>query len=48
MNDADDTRVVIPRDLVTRKADDRGRLTLGSEYANKEVSVAILAVEEGR
>lgn len=46
MTDADDTRVVIPRDLLTRKADSRGRLTLGSEYANKEVRVAVLAVEE--
>jgi len=46
MDDADDTRVVIPRDLLTRTADSRGRLTLGSEYANKEVRVAVLAVKE--
>ena len=29
-----------------RKADDRGRVTLGSEYAGKTVTVAVLEVED--
>ena len=29
-----------------RKADDRGRVTLGSEYAGKPVTVAVLEVED--
>jgi hypothetical protein len=32
-------------DLVERSTDDRGRLTLGSEYADKTVTVAVLEVE---
>jgi hypothetical protein len=28
-----------------KKADDRGRVTLGSEYAGKTVTVAVLEVE---
>lgn len=32
-------------DLVERATDDRGRLTLGSEYANADVTVAVLEVE---
>jgi hypothetical protein len=32
-------------DLVERTTDDRGRLTLGSEYADKTVTVAVLEVE---
>ncbi len=46
MKDAEDTRVVIPRDIVTKKTDSRGRITLGSEYAKKEVTVAVIEVEE--
>jgi hypothetical protein len=29
-----------------RKADDRGRVTLGSEHAGETVTVAVLAVED--
>jgi hypothetical protein len=32
-------------DLVERATDDRGRLTLGSEYADKTVTVAVLEVD---
>jgi len=31
-----------------KKADDRGRVTLGSEHAGKTVTVAVLEVEEYR
>jgi len=44
--EAEDTRVVIPRDIVTKKTDSRGRITLGSEYADKEVTVAVIEVSE--
>lgn len=33
-------------DVEERKADDRGRVTLGSEYAGKTVTVAVLEVED--
>lgn len=33
-------------DLMEASADGRGRITLGSEYAGKDVTVAILDVEE--
>jgi hypothetical protein len=46
MKDAADTRVVIPKDLVTKKTDSRGRITLGSEYADEEVTVAVIDVSE--
>jgi len=46
MKEAEDTRVVIPRDIVTKKTDSRGRITLGSEYADEEVTVAIIEVSE--
>ncbi len=46
MKDAEDTRVVIPRDIVTKKTDSRGRITLGSDYADKEVTVAVIEVEK--
>ena len=29
-----------------KKADDRGRITLGAEYADKQVTVAVLEVED--
>lgn len=35
-----------PDDISKVKADDRGRVTLGAEYKEKTVSVAILEVEE--
>jgi len=33
-------------ELVERATDDRGRLTLGSEYANADVTVAVLEVDD--
>lgn len=33
---------VEPRQLIERKTDDRGRVTLGSEYANETVKILIL------
>ena len=30
----------------SKKADDRGRVTLGSEYAGKTVTVAVLEVKD--
>lgn len=32
-------------DIVEKTADDRGRITLGSEHANKSVTVAIIDEE---
>ena len=32
-------------DVQEKKADDRGRITLGAEYADKQVTVAVLEVE---
>ncbi len=33
-------------DIIEAKTDSRGRLTLGSEYADSEVQVAVLEVED--
>ena len=33
-------------DVEEKKADDRGRVTLGAEYRGKTVTVAVLEVEE--
>ncbi len=46
MKEAEDTRVVIPRAIVTKKTDSRGRITLGTEYADEEVTVAVIEVSE--
>jgi len=46
MSDAEDTRIVIPRDIVTKKTDSRGRITLGSDYADSEVTVAIIETHD--
>jgi len=35
-------------DLRTNEADDRGRIYLGTEYANKRVTVAVIEVEADR
>ena len=36
-----------PSDIKSgKKADDRGRVTLGAEYAGKNVTVAVLEVED--
>jgi len=37
---------VSAKDIEERKADDRGRVTLGMEFADKTVTVAVLEVEE--
>lgn len=34
------------KEVVSRKADDRGRVRLGPEFADQDVEVAILDVEE--
>ena len=31
--------------IIEKRADSRGRVTLGSQYANKEVQLAVLKVE---
>lgn len=36
---------VDPTDIEKKKADDRGRVTLGSEYAEKTITVAVVDVE---
>lgn len=36
------------RDLRTNETDDRGRVYLGTEYANKRVTVAVVEVESDR
>ena len=33
-------------DVEEKKADDRGRVTLGAEFAGKNVTVAVLEVED--
>jgi hypothetical protein len=41
-------KVEIPAtDIEEKKADHRGRVTLGSEFADKTVTVAVLEVEDG-
>lgn len=35
-------------ELQTRETDDRGRIYLGTEYANKRVTVAVVEVESDR
>lgn len=35
-------------DLRTKKTDDRGRIYLGTEFANKRVTVAVVEVESDR
>jgi len=46
MTDADDLRVVRHRDVVTKSADSRGRINLGSDYAKKELTVAIIETHD--
>ncbi|MGM0397980.1 MAG: hypothetical protein ACQEQY_03210 [Halobacteriota archaeon] len=36
------------QDLQTNETDDRGRIYLGTEYANKRVTVAVVDVESNR
>lgn len=35
-------------DIRTKEADDRGRLYLGTEYANKRITVAVVEVKDKR
>lgn len=35
-------------DLQTNETDDRGRIYLGTEYANKRVTIAVVEVESDR
>ena len=37
---------VSAKDVNEKKADDRGRVTLGSEYAGKTVTVAVVEVDD--
>ena len=39
--------LVDPDDIQSPKADDRGRVNLGSEYAGEELTVAIVGVDAG-
>lgn len=38
---------VSAKDIEEKKADDRGRVTLGAKFAGKTVTVAVLEVEDG-
>ena len=42
------TMKVDARDLRTNDTDDRGRIYLGTEYANKRVTVAVVEVENNQ
>ena len=44
----DSTMKVDTDDLRTNETDDRGRIYLGTEYANKRVTVAVIEVESDR
>jgi len=37
---------ITPGDMKDRKADHRGRINLGTEFADKKVVVAVLEVED--
>lgn len=41
----DETRVVIPKDMLTLDTDERGRAYFGTEYKDAKVRVAVLEVE---
>lgn len=36
----------LPEDMVTGKTDSRGRLNLGTDYADSKIKVAIIEVED--
>lgn len=40
-----ETKVVIPEHIETKTTDRRGRLSLGKEYGNKRVTVAVVKTE---
>lgn len=35
-----------PDDVIEKRTDERGRITLGSEYGNKTVQVAVVEVKD--
>lgn len=41
-----DTEVVIPEHITTKTTDRRGRLSLGKEFADKRVTVAVVKTED--
>ena len=41
----DDVRVVVPEHIETKETDRRGRLTLGKEFGNRRVTVAVIKSE---
>ena len=43
---SDDIRVVIPEHIETKETDRRGRFTLGKEFGNKRVTVAVIKTED--
>jgi len=44
--DDETPRIVIPEHIETATTDSRGRLTLGSDFADKLVTVAVVKTEE--
>lgn len=40
-----ETKVLVPKDMLTLDTDDRGRAYLGTEYKDAKVRVAVLEVE---
>lgn len=44
-NDDGGTRVVIPEHIETKNTDGRGRFTLGTAYANRRVTLAVVESE---
>lgn len=41
-----ETKVVIPEHITTKTTDRRGRLSLGKEFGDKRVTVAVVKVED--
>ena len=41
-----DTKVVIPEHITTKTTDSQGRLTLGMEFADQRVTVAVVETED--
>lgn len=44
--DIENVRIVMPEHITTKETDRRGRLSLGKEYGNQEVTVAVVKVED--
>lgn len=44
--EAQDTRMISPKEITTKKIDSRGRITLGTDYVDKEVTVAVIEVTD--